>query len=218
MNDREFIELLNLYLDREISPEDSLRLEAEVLSRPDRRQVYNEYCRMQKACSMLADEYADAPVASIPARRASPWGSVGPMVAGLAAACLLVVVGLRVERGSNPVHSGLTADQPSAGAAIASSPASARKTDSMEAVFQTRLQAPANRVSASGVFVSFDPVQSDSQLNWIGSVRLSPVASVTNPDFRLAPRQDLKGAVLSDAHGEHDSELPGEMTAFRFQR
>jgi hypothetical protein len=217
MNDREFIELLNLYLDREISPEDSLRLEAEVLSRPDRRQVYDEYCRMQKACSMLAEETADAPVASIPARRAPSWG-LGPMVAGLAAACLIVVVGLRIERGSNPVHSGIAVDQPNTGASIASSPAPARQADSMEAVFQTRLQAPANRVSASGVFVSFDPVQSDSQLNWIGSVRLAPVASVTNPDFRLAPRQDLKGAVLSDAHGEHDSELPGEMTAFRFQR
>ncbi|HXQ79806.1 MAG TPA: zf-HC2 domain-containing protein [Opitutaceae bacterium] len=30
MNDREFIELLNLYVDREISQEDALRLEAEV--------------------------------------------------------------------------------------------------------------------------------------------------------------------------------------------
>ena len=54
MNDPEFISLLNLYVDREISPEDALRLESEVLKHPKRRDIYDQYCRMQKACTMLS--------------------------------------------------------------------------------------------------------------------------------------------------------------------
>ena len=47
MKDSEFIELLNLYLDHEISVADAARLEAEVQGSPARRRVYREYCQMQ---------------------------------------------------------------------------------------------------------------------------------------------------------------------------
>lgn len=76
MNDREFIELLNLYIDHEISPEDAVRLEAEVMGRPDRREVYNQYCRMQKACSMLTGHFADSPDATAREASGSRWASV----------------------------------------------------------------------------------------------------------------------------------------------
>ena len=56
MNDNEFIELLNLYVDREINPEDAVRLESEVVSNPKRRKIHDQYCRIQKACSMLSDQ------------------------------------------------------------------------------------------------------------------------------------------------------------------
>ena len=39
MNDSEYIELLNLYLDHEISAADAARLEAEVQSNPARRRI-----------------------------------------------------------------------------------------------------------------------------------------------------------------------------------
>src|SRR6476620_5983664 len=58
MKDSEFTELLNLYLDHEISAADAARLEAEVQSNPARRRVYEDYCRMQKACKMLAQDFA----------------------------------------------------------------------------------------------------------------------------------------------------------------
>lgn len=56
MKDSEFIELLNLYLDHEISAADAARLEAEVQSNPARRRVYREYCQMQKACKLLVHD------------------------------------------------------------------------------------------------------------------------------------------------------------------
>jgi len=102
MKDSEFIELLNLYLDHEISAADAARLEAEVVSNPARRKTYQEYCRMQKACKMLAEEFqtdaapeADHKVIPFevehPARRNVYF--TGAMVA--AAACLAVIFGLR---------------------------------------------------------------------------------------------------------------------------
>lgn len=60
MKDSEFIELLNLYLDHEISATDAARLEAEVQVNPARRKVYQQYCRMQKACKVLAADFTTA--------------------------------------------------------------------------------------------------------------------------------------------------------------
>ncbi|HXN36234.1 MAG TPA: hypothetical protein VN877_08685, partial [Opitutaceae bacterium] len=101
MNDKQFMELLNLYLDREVSADDALRLEAEVASSPARRKVYDQYCRMQKACSMLSGESAagDADpgrrIVAFPAPRA--WRPI-PLMAALAAACVVAVMAVR-ERG-----------------------------------------------------------------------------------------------------------------------
>jgi hypothetical protein len=68
MNDTEFIELLNLYLDHEISTADAARLEAEVQTDIGRRRIYQQYCRMQKACKLAAADFqsdsADAAAAS----------------------------------------------------------------------------------------------------------------------------------------------------------
>lgn len=57
MNESEFLELLNLYLDHEITPVDAARLEAEIRTNPKRREIYREYCRLQNACKMLAADF-----------------------------------------------------------------------------------------------------------------------------------------------------------------
>jgi len=57
MNDSEFIDLLNLYLDHEISAVDAARLEAEVQRDPERQKIYRQYCRMQKACKLLTADF-----------------------------------------------------------------------------------------------------------------------------------------------------------------
>ncbi len=57
MNDSEFINLLNLYLDHEISAVDAARLEAEVQRDPERQKIYRQYCRMQKACKLLTADF-----------------------------------------------------------------------------------------------------------------------------------------------------------------
>lgn len=97
MKDSEFLELLNLYLDHEISAADAARLEAEVQANPKRRSVYQEYCRMQKACTLLAKDFADQPadrkVVNFEPRR-SAWNPGLLAVGGLAlaAACVALVL------------------------------------------------------------------------------------------------------------------------------
>ncbi|MBC7369830.1 MAG: hypothetical protein H7343_23950, partial [Undibacterium sp.] len=111
MNDSKFIELLNLFLDHEIAPADAKLLEAEVLRSPARRRVYREYCKMQKACVVLAESAAAAPTSSDFTRpeiaigdRLSglgPWGP-GSYAAGFCAlaACLALAVVIRNGNGA----------------------------------------------------------------------------------------------------------------------
>ena len=58
MKDQEFVALLNLFIDREISAEDAVRLEAEVRRDPARRALYTQYCRMHRACVAHAEAQA----------------------------------------------------------------------------------------------------------------------------------------------------------------
>ena len=224
MNDREFIELLNLYVDHEIDVEDSLRLEAEVLRDPKRREVYEQYCRMQKACSMLSEEQLEsaaetAPkVVEFPAR---PGLRLGPVFAGLAAAAAiaLVIVDIRVNRsvkgpGGDVASTGVSAARPIAVTAPVRS-----ASDSMKPVFFVRM--PSDQMTPGGQrapFSSLDTSSQMAQLNWIGAVHMTPVFSAANPGFLLNPKTDLKAAVLTDSPNSRDDQEQVEMTAFRFQR
>ena len=49
MNERRFIQLINLYIDEEISPEELEELENEVAQDKRRRKIYRNYCRLQRA-------------------------------------------------------------------------------------------------------------------------------------------------------------------------
>lgn len=224
MNDREFIELLNLYVDREISPEDAARLEAEVVGHGERRRVYDQYCRMQKACSMLsaqpAESAAEGPerhVIEFPAPRARRFG---PMAVGIAAAaCIIAIFGLR-ERGALE-----TRDAPRVAATpVAPGPAQAAvdlslDTDPMKSVFIARVPSVQAAGSVTGpMFAMADDPQQPAQLNWIGGIHMAPVFSVANPDFLLAPKADIRAAISDEPQSSRYPQEAAEMTAFRFQR
>jgi len=55
MKESRYIELLNLYVDHRLTPAEAVELEAEVQRSPERRRIYSQYCRMQKACAVLFD-------------------------------------------------------------------------------------------------------------------------------------------------------------------
>ena len=98
MKDSKFIELVNLYIDHQITPEDAALLEAEIQQKPERRRVYRQYCQMQKACVTLADNFrSDAPasekvVEMSGSRRGMALMTYAMGVAAAAACVALVVV------------------------------------------------------------------------------------------------------------------------------
>lgn len=57
MKNERFVELLNLYLDSEISPEDLAELRAETRRNPEHQKMFLDYCRIYKACSQLGDSF-----------------------------------------------------------------------------------------------------------------------------------------------------------------
>jgi hypothetical protein len=57
MKDTRFIELVNLYVDRQISPDEQAELELEIQSNPRRRQVYLQYCRMHRATKLVYESF-----------------------------------------------------------------------------------------------------------------------------------------------------------------
>lgn len=70
MKESRFIELVNLYIDRQISAEETAELEAELQQSAKHRAIYRQYCRMHAATKQAYESFrthADEPAAGRPA-------------------------------------------------------------------------------------------------------------------------------------------------------
>ena len=219
MKDSEFIELVNLYLDHEISTADAARLEAEVQTNAARRQIYRQYCRIQKACRMAAADFQTEPVAASAAldkkvvafdgpprgKRARSVYAFGSFAALAACAALVFVT-----RSQQPANS-----QPESGvsAPVAVAPASAiTNPDATFVVNKTA--APRGLVSVAPrpqtKWVR-DPLlltgttqaeamraaavnQANAQLAWIQAVQLAPLQQRAEGDLHFAATLQSEGA------------------------
>jgi len=95
MTEEKFTELVNLYLDKEISGEDLERMKAEILANPDRERAFVERCRLHRAMRLALE----------PDVRASGSGVFVPrwlLLSGMAASLALGFVFLA------PINSSLT--------------------------------------------------------------------------------------------------------------
>jgi len=57
MKDNRFIELLNLYIDRQITVVETAELEAEIQQNPARQAVYKQYCQIHSATKLVYDSF-----------------------------------------------------------------------------------------------------------------------------------------------------------------
>ena len=114
MRNSRFIELLNLYVDQQLSKEEAVELEHEITSNPARARTYQQYCRMQKACTLLFEQErnqapntnllarslsdADRKVIGFPESRVLRWRNASLYGASLAAAaCIAFAIVNRAE-------------------------------------------------------------------------------------------------------------------------
>lgn len=106
MKESKFIELLNLYIDQQISPAEAALLEEEILHNPRHRRIYDQYCKMHRACTLVfeniraqadqesgVEEVASRAVDFAPRVRRPVWGYYA---AGLAAAACVALVAVQV--------------------------------------------------------------------------------------------------------------------------
>jgi hypothetical protein len=125
MNDQRFIELVNLYIDRQISAEETAELEAELQVNPRRRAIYRQYCQLHTASKQVyAGFRSQAPAAPAGAptgrviraefnrRRRPHWIHYA---GGLAAAACLAIAFVRYNSEAAPAD----AANPSANAPMA---------------------------------------------------------------------------------------------------
>lgn len=100
MNEKRFIQLINLYIDGEISPAEFEELETEVAASPRRRRIYQSYCRLQQASRVVYHQFGqelaetvDLKKYQILARHSNRCLQRGLLLsaAALAAACVTVV-------------------------------------------------------------------------------------------------------------------------------
>jgi hypothetical protein len=135
MKDNRFIELVNLYIDRQISTEETAELEAEIQSNPQRRAVYRQYCQLHSATKQVYESFRTnaEPQGRVPAGRVIPGGFARRprsnwihYAGGLAAAACLAVVFVRYNAGSAPAADDLaeTAKIPAVQVANVTPPAS----------------------------------------------------------------------------------------------
>ncbi|HVS52354.1 MAG TPA: hypothetical protein VHD62_08360 [Opitutaceae bacterium] len=234
MKDSEFIELLNLYLDHEISAANAARLEAEVLGNPARRRVYQDYCRMQKACKVLAHEFGTEAATIGGEGKVVPFETAAPRRTGFyvagafaaAAACAALVFVVQSHHQPAPATPALAqVTNPAsvdAKALVAAAPAAGdRAIGPTVMVRETSTPQPANTLLLSGVAKSADqsPLfvgvdQTAPQFAWLNNTQLSPVQRVSIDEFRSSARRPAATPVRASAN----SQPPTEWVVIRWQK
>ncbi len=243
MKDSEFIELLNLYLDHEISAEDAARIEAEVQQNPARRQLYRQYCRLQKACTMLAKDYvgqaestgspADRRIVAFAPQRS--WGAsvyVGGLAVAAACVALFVVNRSQEEVAPALAASSLAVQQPASVPAAQGQLASVDQ--GMTQVIAHAVTVPASRAELQPVFsaralvlrkddpaadaglAAANTVMLRNQFNWMKSIELSPIQRMTVDDLRFDTKADQK--INPRVYGPGRIQDDAKQAAFQFQR
>lgn len=180
MKDQEFIELLNLYLDHEISAGDAARLETEVQGNPQRRVVYTQYCRMQKACTVLGIDFrpedegafdlAATAVERARRRRQAAYYGVGTFAA--AAACVAFIL---IGRAPQSVNEAVVGNRPAEIAAVTAPDTAPRAGGIVQRpmlVDDPLLLSGLNRPDAE---LTVAARQAAEQLEWLHAVKLAPL-------------------------------------------
>ncbi|QYM80597.1 hypothetical protein K0B96_08350 [Horticoccus luteus] len=228
MKESKFIELLNLYVDHEINAAEAAELEAEIQQNPQRREVYHQYCRIQKGCTVLADQFrteAPQPAASpAHARRRSPaWAYAGGLLA--AAACAAFVVTTKLHQATAP--QALSPARTSGNALASALPAAPAAS---VAVMQKPAALPTAHMDFQPVLVSHTlhlanlaadtdstmlTARDQAKLDWLQNIQLSPLRV---PAENLRFDTQTSSGADNRVYAGRKPIGTAEMTAFQFQR
>jgi anti-sigma factor RsiW len=211
MNDSRFIELLNLYVDQQITAVEATELEAELQENAERRRTYHQYCRMQKACTQLFEQERQAAPANSKFSRAladadrkvvefpeqhTRWRQRGAFAVGLAAmaACVAFVLVRQVPVSVIP---SVAATPRAATLAVVEQPAPAIQTVAIppadprasELRSAFRMLLPARQFLPVQVLATNNETinagEEQPSFEWMKHVELAPMRNVNADEFAL---------------------------------
>jgi hypothetical protein len=222
MNERRFIELVNLYIDHEISASELEELENEVAQNAQRRQVYHQYCRLQSAACSACQEFGGSLVEGVDfkkyqilARHSAHRFRRGFLVSAgaVTAACLAVLAAVSI------VHD-VRSD-----AKVASAETAGNSSATLVEVFESRhLDARASRAQVKvqtfdsfAAPVRFASHQSPRRNDFLETVRSSARGGFQLSATPVAWDEDLRGSPARVFRSNSSFEAP-ELASFQFQR
>lgn len=245
MNESRYIELLNLYVDHQLSPAEASELEAEIARNPERRKTYQQYCRMQKACTVLFESEkshapeskklsdalrdADRKIVGFPAERSgSRWLYYSAGVAAMAACATFVVVHFK----SSPEQRATR----NSDIATVAAPAATDVAQTVNLPANLTNPAPVEKKPRQSLYTVFSPARSNDVSNsvgsqmvsdtnpagsysWMNNLEMTPVSSISNAKLTMQP-MTTGTTVLSSRkpvqNGQDSRSVPLE--AWQFQR
>ncbi|MGA3008308.1 MAG: hypothetical protein ABSE59_10505 [Opitutaceae bacterium] len=228
MKESRFIELINLYIDRQIGPEEADELESEIARSPAHRRTYLQYCRMHRACTLLF-ENTHAPTAPLAEALSQAEGKVSvfparrfrlahlALGAGLAAAaCVAFVLVNPAAKNSSLSESKLGVRELTQ---VNVPPESFHPVAVVSTARPVELQTvfAANRYSLANNRAAIDAQR--AAFDWMNQIELSPMpAAADNSETVFGPPVAAPLSDLRFQRERRDDQPAVEMTAFEFQR
>ncbi len=245
MNESRFIELLNLYVDHQLSPAEASELESEIRKNPARRRTYQQYCRMQKACAQLFElERSSAPSsAALPREQvdverkviafpapASKRGYWLGLSAAAAAACVVFVTVFNTEPAGGPSGEATVAtvspapsSTPTVAVAASFVPGqdalAAKPLETFTPVFIKPVSADSQAERVSFVSMKLEPAS--FELDWTRQIKLEPVRKVAADEVlfsRTVAGETLRATGFQTTATAATEDNATEQAAFQFQK
>lgn len=220
MKDNRFIELVNLYIDRQITAAETAELEAEMQGNPRRRAIYRQYCQLHSATKRVYDSFrATDPQAVAPVGRAGitrfdnrPRTRWVHFAGGLVAAACLTLVFVRYSSNSRPAVETVARVEPGpAVPAVVAAPVVAAPAPSLSSLRNNSATTPDHAellaTLRAGEQRPFSGI--DLQSNRLPSLFDDGVFE-NRPVFPINGQRSFRS--------KHTPAQPAEFTAFQFQR
>jgi len=233
MKDTRFIELVNLYVDRQISPAETAELEADIQGNPRHRKIYQQYCHMHCATKMVYESFranAEQPAVETTGQRG---GSVAQFehsrqrsqrarwaywIGGLAAAACLAVVAVRtgaftphdtgtVVATARPVAPALAAPTVAAVQPV-SAPAARPANENLSVLAEQQMaaQLSVKRQEEVRAYALTQPRTTQ------------PISLFADTEFDGKQVLNAEGQKVFQLKRKTENHAPAEITAFQFQR
>jgi hypothetical protein len=233
MKDHRFIELVNLYIDRQITDAETTELEAEMQAHPRRRTIYRQYCQMHRATTLVYESFqhhassqqpeivaGKATIARLESRPQNHGIRWAYYAGGLAAACLaLVLLRLNFPRTADAGLAATSQRSSPSAAGVASLPPVSTVRREADAARPGLVSLPNSNLAVEQDYTAMLAALRQEEQRTAATGQLQPGRLPSLFDDGVFEFQQVSPANSQRVfRGRQTSAQPAEFTAFQFQR